>query len=45
MAKRIIRGILILIFLIFTIHGFMREEYIEVFRNATLLCLSCIGIQ
>jgi len=45
MVKKIIRGILILIFLIFTIHGFMQEEYIEVFKNAALLCLSCIGIQ
>jgi hypothetical protein len=46
MVKRLTLRILIIILVgIFIYIGLLRSEVIEVFRNSTLLCLSCIGIQ
>lgn len=46
MVKRIILRILIIILVgMFIYIGLLRNEFIEVFKNSTLLCLSCIGIQ
>ncbi|MDI6861526.1 MAG: hypothetical protein QMD25_05890 [Caldisericia bacterium] len=43
--KKTLRIFLIIIFLIFILFGILNKEYLEVLKNAVLICFSCIGIQ
>lgn len=45
MVKKLVRIFIFLAIIILIYLGVMRKEFIEIFRNSTLLCLSCIGIQ
>ena len=45
MKKFDFRIIILLIFFVFIIVGILNKEYLEVLKNAVLICFSCIGIQ
>ncbi|MGB9749766.1 MAG: CD1871A family CXXC motif-containing protein [Caldisericia bacterium] len=45
MKKRLdIRPILIIFIILLIIYGILNKEYLEVLKNAVLICFSCIGI-
>ncbi|WP_457567597.1 CD1871A family CXXC motif-containing protein [Desulfurobacterium sp.] len=37
--------LLLLIFVVFLFTGILRKEWLYVYKNGKLLCLSCIGIE
>jgi len=45
MKKKLdIRLILIIFVIILIIYGILNKEYLEVLKNAVLICFACIGI-
>jgi len=45
MKKRFdFRLILVFLFILLIVIGLLNKEYLEVFKNAILICFSCIGI-
>ncbi len=45
MAKKVIKIIILIFSLFFIFLGLIKADYLYIFKNAALLCLSCIGIQ
>jgi|YelNatPaOPRAMG01_1025707.scaffolds.fasta_scaffold07867_2 hypothetical protein len=45
MAKKIVKILILVLGIIFIFIGIFIKDYVIIFRNAILLCLSCIGIQ
>ncbi|MCX7942229.1 MAG: hypothetical protein ABDH25_06620 [Dictyoglomaceae bacterium] len=45
MVKIIAKVIILLLSLVFILTGIILEDQLYIFKNATILCLSCIGIQ
>lgn len=43
--KRVVQISLFVAFLVFIVAGIMRKEVYDIITNATLICLSCIGLK